>query len=80
MSEHVSSLILGKKYTGEEALKAGIVDKISSSDDLMSIALTLAEENTSHGKEEYDNGMLHSLKRDLYFDLYKKLNEPAVYS
>ena len=80
MSEHVSSLILGKKYTAEEALKAGIVDKISSSDDLINTALTLAEENTSHGKEEYDNDMLHSLKRDLYLDLYKKLNEPAVYS
>ena len=80
MSEHVSCFILGKKYTGGEALKAGIVDQISSSDELMTTALTLAEENTSHGKEEYDNAMLHSLKRDLYLDLYKNLNEPAVYS
>ena len=78
-SEHVSCLVLGKKYTGEEALNAGIVHRICSDAELMNTALALANETTSQGKEEYDNSMLHALKHDLYRDLCKKLNEPAVY-
>ena len=68
--------MLGKKYTGEEALKTGIVHRTSSNTELMDTALTLT---TSHGKEEYDNSMLAQLKYDLFVDLYKALNEPAVY-
>ena len=77
-SHQVSSLLLGRKYTGEEAFAAGIVHKTSSNADLLSTALTLAQETTSHGKEPYDRTMLAELKRELYYDVYEANNDVVL--
>lgn len=75
-SERVPCFALGKRYSADEALKTGLVHQVSDGTRLMDTALTLASETTSHGKEEYDRDTLSQLKRDLYADLYKILNEP----
>ena len=76
--EHVHCILLGKKYTGEEALNAGIVHRISSNPQLMSTTLSLAKEVTSHVKEELDRDTLSRLKQDLYANICKCPNEPPV--
>ena len=69
VSAHIPCILLGKRHTGEEALKAGIAHRMSSSAELMKTALTLARETANHGKEPYNRAMLAELKHDLYSDV-----------
>ena len=72
-------MVLGRRYTGEEARAAGIVDEVAPLDHLKETAISAA--NRLAGSEGLDRKTLSTLKRDLYRDVVKALTEPPrVYS
>ena len=77
VSEHKLAVALGKRYTGEEAKAAGIVNELSSLEELKESALAAAERLAGDG---LDRKSLTTMKLDLYKDVYKALNEPLKFS
>ena len=76
--EHVPCILLGIKYTGEEALTAGIVHKTASNAELMDTTLALFREKTSHFKEDIDRHTMSLLKHNLYRDIYEFSINPPI--
>ena len=76
--EHVPCILLGTKYTGEEALTAGIVHKTASNAELMNTTLALFREKTSHLKEDLDRHTMSLLKHNLHRDIYEFSINPPV--
>ena len=68
------SLVLGKRYTGEEARAAGIVDEACAQPQLKKTALAAAVRLA--GGDGLDRRTLTVLKRDLYRDAVRALTEP----
>ena len=67
-------LVLGKRYSGVEAHKAGLVDELCSPTELRDTAITAACRLV--GSEGLDRRTLTVLKRDLYRDVVQALIEP----
>ena len=74
MTEHKLAIVLGKRYTGEEAKAAGIVNEVSSPEELKDSAIAAANKLAGDG---LDRKTLATLKYDLYRDVYRALNEPV---
>ena len=74
MIEHKLAIVLGKRYTAEEAKTAGIVNEVSSLKELKDSAVAAANRLAGDG---LDRKTLATLKHDLYRDVYRALNEPV---
>ena len=76
MEQH-QAIVLGKRYTAEQALSAKIVQEICPAEELrvkaIATGLRLA------GKEGLDREVLSAIKRDFYFETHKSLLEPAQF-
>ena len=68
---------MGKKYTGEEALAAGIVSHACLGTEVMDVAMKMAEKAA---KENYGSEALAMIKLNLYEGEYKTLCGPLLYS
>ena len=68
-------MVLGKRYNGEEAKAAGIVDEVCPPAQLKGTAMAAA--NKLAGSEGLDRKTLTTLKRDLYRDVVQALTEPS---
>ncbi len=68
-------LILGTRYTAQEALTAGIVNEISPVSQLLERAMKAGHRLA--GKNGLDRTTLVSLKKDTYRDTCIALNEPT---
>lgn len=68
---------MGKKYTGEEALRAGIVSHVCPSTEVMDAAMKMAK---TTAKENYDGNALSMLKHNLYEGEFTALHGPLTYS
>ena len=78
VTEHKLAIHLGKKYTAEEAKTAGIVNEVSSLEELKDSAVAAANKLAGDG---LDRKTLATIKHDVYRDVYQALNEPVrVYS
>ncbi|KAK2150201.1 hypothetical protein LSH36_418g01000 [Paralvinella palmiformis] len=64
-------IVLGRRYTAEEALNAGIVQEISAPVELMSKALSWINNNLP--KYGYDRKHLQTIKEDIYNDEFQTL-------
>ncbi len=67
--------MLGKRYTGEEALAARIINEVCSMESLKERAIAAGERLA--GKDGLSRHVLSNIKRDLYRDTYKSLMEPV---
>jgi enoyl-CoA hydratase/carnithine racemase len=74
--EHRLAVVLGKRYSGEEAEKAGIVDELSPPDELRAAAIAAAGRLAGQG---LDRRSLSTLKYDLYRDIAVAMAEPPRY-
>ena len=74
MTEHKLAIALGMRYTAEEARTAGIVDEVSSLEELKDSAIAAANRLAGDG---LDRKTLATLKHDVYRDVYRALNEPV---
>uniref|UniRef100_A0A1X7VG08 Uncharacterized protein n=2 Tax=Amphimedon queenslandica TaxID=400682 RepID=A0A1X7VG08_AMPQE len=75
-SEQVASVLMGRRYTGQEALDAGIIQGVMPGPQLLLSALKRGEEAA---KENFDRSTLGELKNALYFSTVKALTEPNTY-
>ena len=74
-----ASMVLGRRYTGDQAKAAGIVEETCPISQLQRVALAAAERLA--GRDGLDRRTLSVLKQDLYRDAVKALSEPMrVYS
>ena len=64
----------GKRYSGEDALRAGLVDEVAPPGQLRERAVSAADRLA--GSEGLDRKTLSTLKRDLYRDVVQALTEP----
>ena len=67
-------MVLGKRYSGEDAQAAGIVDEVCPLAELRDTAIAAAGKLA--GREGLDRRTLVALKRDLYRDVLRALTEP----
>ena len=74
--EHRAAVVLGKRYTGEEAERVGIVDQVCPPDELGSAAITAAGRLAGQG---LDRMTVSALKYDLYRDIAVAMSEPPRY-
>ena len=74
-SELRYSVVLGRRYTGEEARAAGIVDEVCPLAQLKSVAMAAAVRLA--GKDGLDRKTLSAIKHDLYRDVVRVLSEPT---
>ena len=73
------AVVLGRRYTAEEAKESKMVDEVCPMSQLEERALAAA--NKLAGKEGLDRRTLTTIKSDLYRDTVAALNEPVrVYS
>ena len=72
--EYHQTLLLGKRYTAEEAKTAGIINEVSSLEELKDSAIAAANRLAGDG---LDRKTLATLKHDLHRDVYRALNEPV---
>lgn len=70
-------MVLGKRYSGEEAERAGIVNEVCPPDELRDTAIATACKLA--GSEGLDRRTLSTLKYDLYRDVILALSEPPRY-
>ena len=63
---------MGKRFTGKQAMEAGIVHAVCPGSDLLNKALELSEKLI---KEKYNPESLQQLKKDLYYKVLKSLRE-----
>ena len=74
LREQRASLVLGKRYSGEDAQAAGIVDEVCPLAELRDTAIAAAGKLA--GRDGLDRRTLVALKRDLYRDVVRALAEP----
>lgn len=74
--EHRAAVVCGKKYTGEEAERAGIVNELSPPEELRSAAIQAAGRLAGRG---LDRNTVSTLKYDLYRDIVRAMSEPPSY-
>lgn len=74
MEERHQAIALGKRYTAEEAKAAGIINEVSSLEKLEGSAVAAANRLAGEG---LDRKTLAAIKHDLYYDVYRILNEPV---
>lgn len=67
------SLTTGRRYGGNDALAAGIVDQVTSEDELLGTAVAYAQSLAATR-----GPVLAEIKRGLYEDVLAKLADPAV--
>ena len=60
------SVVLGHRYTGPEALEAGIVQQIIPGDQLLETAISFA---TKQGERGIDRDNLGSMKENMYYSI-----------
>ena len=76
MEQH-RAIVLGMRYTAEQALSAKIVQEVCPAEELKVKAIA-----TGHrlaGKNGLDREVLSAIKRDLYSETHKGLVEPAQF-
>ena len=73
-AEQHQALVLGKRYTAEEALSAKIVNEVCPVEELKVKAIEAGIRLS--GKEGLDRHVLSTIKYDLYVNTYKSLMEP----
>ncbi|XP_077982426.1 uncharacterized protein LOC144437375 [Glandiceps talaboti] len=59
--------VYGKRFTGEELRKTGVIDEVTEMAGLVDLAIHTAKECL--GKSGYDRDTLHKMKSDLYADV-----------
>ena len=69
------AVVLGRRYTAEEAKESKMVDEVCPMSQLEERALAAADRLA--GKEGLDRTTLATIKRDLYRDTLAALNEPV---
>ena len=69
------AVVLGRRYTAEEAKESKMVDEVCPMSQLEERALAAADRLA--GKEGLDRTTLATIKHDLYRDTLATLNEPA---
>ena len=69
------AMVLGKRYTAEEAKAVGIVNDVSPLNQLESRAI--AAGNRLAGEDGLDRKTLAAIKHDLYRDVYRILMDPV---
>jgi enoyl-CoA hydratase/carnithine racemase len=69
------AVVLGRRYTGEEAKESKMVDEVCPMSQLEERALAAA--NKLAGKDGLDRRTVAAIKRDLYRDTLTSLNEPV---
>ena len=74
LKEHRLSIVLGKRYTAPEAQAAGIINEVSSLEELKENAIAAANKLAGDG---LDRKTLSALKHDLHKGVYQALMEPA---
>ena len=72
--EQRAVLVLGRRYGGEEAHAAGLVDEVVLPARLRETAVATGERLAGRGG--LDRRTLTALKRDLYIDVVQALSEP----
>ena len=75
-SEYVPSVLMGRRYTGAEALDARIIQAVIPGPELLQFAINKGAEVA---KENFDRQTLEELKNALYFSTVKALCEPNSY-
>ncbi len=75
-SEHIRCIVLGQRYTAEQAKAAGIVQELSSPEKLMESAIAAAH-RLAGSDPPLDRKTLSALKDDLHHDVCRALSEPA---
>lgn len=65
------SIIMGKRYTAEEALSAKLVDQICNNSELLNKAIEFGW--TVVGMEKFDRQQMTDLKSDLYLNVVNDL-------
>lgn len=73
-AERHLAIALGKRYTAEEAQKAGIINEVSTLEKLEKSAISAANRLAGEG---LDRQTLTAIKRDMYYDVYRILSEPV---
>jgi enoyl-CoA hydratase/carnithine racemase len=74
-AEHHQAIVLGKRYTAEEALSAKIVNEVCPVEELKAKAIAAGHRLT--GKDGLNRRVLSSIKYDMYRDTYRSLMEPV---
>lgn len=69
------SVVLGKRYSGDEAKASGIVDDVSPLHKLKTTSIAAATKLA--GKDGLDRRTLTTLKHDLYRNVVQALREPV---
>ncbi len=69
------ALVLGKRYTCEEALATGMINEVCSMEQLRDRAITAGKRLA--GKDGLNPITLSGVKKDLYRDTYVTLMEPV---
>ena len=75
-SEYVPSVLMGRRYTGAEALDAKIIQAVIPGPELLQFAI---KKGAEVAKENFDRQTLEELKNALYFSTVKALCEPNSY-
>ena len=74
---YTNAVAFGKRYTAEEALDAGIVQKICKDTELEKNAIQMAKSLVSKGG--YDRQSLQQMKTDLYHNVIKNVGAIQPY-
>ena len=69
-------MVLGKRYTCEEAFATGMINEVCRMESLKERAIAAGKRLA--GKDGLNRNTLASIKRDLYRDTYKTLMEPIL--
>lgn len=71
------AIVLGRRYTAEEALASKMVQEICPVEQLKETAIAAGLRLA--GKEGLDRKVLSTIKQDLYRDAYKSLSGPISF-
>lgn len=75
LSQQHQALVLGRRYTAEEALEAKIISKVCPVEELRETAVKTGLQLA--GKDGLNRGVLSAIKHDMYKDTYTALMEPV---
>lgn len=75
LSQQHQAIALGRRYTGEEALEAKIINKVCPAEELRERAIEAGLQLA--GKDGLSRNILASIKSDMYRDTYRSLMEPV---
>ena len=77
LGQNFAEAVMGKRYTGPEALKAGIVQSIAPASELLSVATRQAQKALSQGA--YNRTSLKNMKESVY-QSFLEMNEKQLKS